>query len=68
MRGVRGARGPGQGTELGENRGKEKLHATEEPSKYKDGSGKGSVDAVDPNKLCASEGGPGGWQFQQREM
>ena len=53
---------------MGENSGKEKLHAIKEPSKYKDGSGKGSVDAVDPNKLCASEGGPGGWQFQQREM
>ena len=68
MRGVRGVRGPGQGRELGENRGKEKLHATEEPSKCKDRSGKGSVDGVDPNKLCASQGGPGGWQFQQREM
>jgi DnaJ-class molecular chaperone len=53
---------------LGENRGKEKLHATEEPSKCKHCSGKGSVDGVDPNKLCDSEGGPGGWQFQQREM
>ena len=46
----------------------EAVYATEEPSKCKDRSGKESVDAVDPNKLCASEGGPGGWQFQQREM
>ena len=60
-------RGPGQGRELGENRGKEKLQATAEPSKGKDRSGRGSVDGVGPNKLCASRGGPGGWQFQQRE-
>ena len=42
-----GAQGPGaslQGPEEGQNRGKEKLHATEEPSKCKDRSGKGSVD------------------------
>ena len=58
-------RGPGQGRELGENRGKEKLQATAEPSKGKDRSGRGSVDGVGPNKLCASRGGPGGWQFQQ---
>lgn len=33
-------RGPGQGRELGENRGKEKLQATEEPSKCKGRSGR----------------------------
>lgn len=26
------------------------------------------MDGVDPNKLCASQGGPGGWRFQQRKM
>lgn len=60
-------RRPGQGRELGENRGKEKLQATEEPSKGKGRSGRGRVDGVGPNKRCASPGGPGGWQFQQRE-
>lgn len=42
---------------MGENRGKEKLHATAEPSKCKERSGRGSVDGVDPNKRCASQGG-----------